>query len=135
MISVFVHGRLTKDPETKAVGTGSKTTLYVVSNRKFKNAKGEAVEKATYLDCELWGKTGEVAAEYLNKGDTVILSGQLEQDNWEKDGQKRSKLYLRVDSFEFGQKKRGGDGPVDDESAKSEEKSEPVDTVEAEIPF
>lgn len=134
MISVFVHGRLTKDPETKAVGTGSKTTLYVVSNRKFKNAKGEAVEKATYLDCELWGKTGEVAAEYLHKGDTVVLSGQLEQDNWEKDGQKRSKLYLRVDSFEFGQKRRG-DVPADDESSTGDSKDTEPASVDAEIPF
>lgn len=99
---VTVAGRLTRDPETREVGGTSVTTYTVAVSEKFKTKAGEDRETVAYIDCESWGRQGEVIAQYVAKGDPLLVSGRLRQDNWEdKDGNKRSKLKVAVDKFEF----------------------------------
>lgn len=57
--------------------------------------KGEQwIDEVTFVDVTLWGRTAEVAGEYLSKGSSVLIEGRLKLEAWEKDGQKRSKLKV-----------------------------------------
>jgi len=105
MASAFVHivGNLTRDPETKAVLDTSVTSLSIAVNRKYKEK-----ESVSFIDCKAWGKTGEIIAQYLRKGNGISVRGDLVQENWEdKQGNKRSKLVVNVTAFDFLPK--GGD--------------------------
>ena len=94
----FIGGRLTRDPELRNVGQDMTVCSFgVASNRK----RGEK-EKVLFIDCVAWRKTGEVIAKYLKKGDPIFLEGHLDLEQWEgKDGCKRNKIKLVVDSFQF----------------------------------
>jgi single-strand DNA-binding protein len=79
------------------VHTQSETAVCDVSlavNDRRKNQAGEWVEETTFVDVTLWGRTAEVAAEYLGKGSPILIEGRLKLDTWETDGQKRSKLKV-----------------------------------------
>jgi len=100
MISVVALGNLTKDPEIKEVRDTRVAKFSIASNRNIKKGEkdGEPVYEsvATFLDCESWGGVCKVL-ERWGKGDTIMVCGELEQQNWEKDGVKHSKMLLRVD--------------------------------------
>lgn len=95
----IVSGNCTRDPEMRTVGADKCVVSFTLAhNTKFKGADGEMKEECSFIDCEVWGRQGEVAAQYLKKGSMAIVEGSIKQDNWtDKEGQKRSKLKLRVD--------------------------------------
>ncbi len=99
---VTMHGNITRDIETRNVGTATVAGFSVAVNRKWKDKDGETREEVSYIDCEAWGKTGEVIAQYMSKGSPIIVVGRLKQDSWEsKDGEKRTKLKVVVEQFDF----------------------------------
>lgn len=87
-------GRLTRDPESRQVG--EKT---VVSFGLAVNGYGD---KVSFLDVEAWGKTAEIVEQYAGKGKLITVVGRLEQQRWEKDGQKRSKVLVVANTVELG---------------------------------
>lgn len=97
-------GNLTRDPETRAVGSSSITSFSIAVNERWtdKNS-GEKKEHVSFLDCEAWGKTGEVIAQYFGKGKPILVECKAKMDTWEdkNDGSKRSKIKFTVDSFSF----------------------------------
>lgn len=99
---VILGGRLTRDIETRHAGGSSVANFGLAVSRKFKANDGSQKEEKLFVDCEAWGKTGEVMAQYLRKGRAVLIEGSLKLEQWEKDGQKHSKIKVRVDSFQFG---------------------------------
>lgn len=92
---VILVGRLTRDVELKYTQSGLAVTDVglAVSDRR-KSQSGEWVEETTFVDVTLWGRTAEVASEYLSKGSPILIEGRLKLDTWETDGQKRSKLRV-----------------------------------------
>lgn len=91
----IIAGNLTRDIELRYTGSGTPVCgVGVAINDKRKDASGEWVEDTTFVDVTLWGRTAEVAAEYLGKGSAVLIEGRLKLDQWEQDGQKRSKLKV-----------------------------------------
>ena len=62
---------------------------------------GEWVDEVTFVDVTLWGRTAEVASEYLGKGSPVLVEGRLKLDTWEADGQKKSKLRVVCDRMQM----------------------------------
>lgn len=92
---VILMGNLTRDVELKYTGSQlAVTELGLAVNDRRKNAQGEWVEEVTFVDITLWGRTAEVAAEYLSKGSPVFIEGRLKLDSWEKDGKKNYKLRV-----------------------------------------
>jgi single-strand DNA-binding protein len=92
---VILMGNLTRDVELKFTQSGlAVTDIGLAVNDRRKNQAGEWVEEATFVDVTLWGRTAEVAGEYLSKGSPVLIEGRLKLDTWETDGQKRSKLHV-----------------------------------------
>lgn len=106
---VFLMGNLTRDIELRAAGSMHVGGFGLAVNRKFKTASGELREETTFVDCEAWGRTAEVMAQYLAKGRPVFIEGRLKLDQWEdKDGGKRSKLKVVVENFQFVDSNGGG---------------------------
>jgi single-strand DNA-binding protein len=99
---VHLVGRSVADAETKDIGKDSKVaTFRLVHNRRIKRRDGEYDEKATYVDCEVWGQRADYAGQYVKKGTPVLVRGQLETDEWTtKEGQKRSKLKIYCDQIQ-----------------------------------
>lgn len=114
--SVTILGNLTRDPETKYTPKGTALcNLSLALNESYKADTGEKRESVTYVDVELWGKTAEIAGQYLKKGSQACIQGSLKMDTWDDKatGQKRSKLKVRGDKLTmFG----GGDKPAHVES-------------------
>lgn len=108
---VILMGNLTRDVELKYTGTQlAVTDVTVAVNDKRKNQQGEWIEEVTFVDVTLWGRTAEVAAEYLSKGSPVLIEGRLKLDRWEKDGQKHSKLRVVGEAMRMVGGKGGGGG-------------------------
>jgi single-strand DNA-binding protein len=108
---VVLLGNVTRDPELRYVPSGMAVTdLGLAVNDRRKNANGEWVEETTFVDITLWGRTAEVACEYLSKGSPVFIEGRLKLDTWEKEGKKNSKLKVVGEKLQLIGQKGGGGG-------------------------
>jgi single-strand DNA-binding protein len=106
---VILVGNLTRDPELRYIPSGTAVTdVGLAVNDRRKNAQGEWVEDTTFVDVTLWGRTAEVASEYLNKGAPVLIEGRLKLDTWEKDGKKNSKLRVIGERMQMLGARQGG---------------------------
>lgn len=108
---VILLGNLTRDPELRYIPSGTAVTeIGLAVNDRRKAANGEWVEETTFVDVTLWGRTAEIATEYLSKGSPVLIEGRLKLDSWQdKEGQKRSKLRVVGERMQMvGSKGQGG---------------------------
>jgi len=107
---VILVGNVTRDPELKYISSGSAVTdIGLAVNDRRKTASGEWVEETTFVDVTLWGRTAEVAGEYVTKGSPLLIEGRLKLDTWEKDGKKNSKLRVVCERMQL-LSSRGGSG-------------------------
>ena len=106
---VILAGNLTRDVELRFLQNGTAVTdLGLAVNSRRKNQAGEWVEDTVFVDVTLWGRTAEVASEYLGKGSSVLIEGRLRLDSWEKDGHKHSKLRVVGETMQMLGAPRGG---------------------------
>lgn len=107
---VILMGNLTRDPETRNTPNGQSVTNFGLAvNRTWRDQNGNTQENVSFIDCVAWGKTGEIIAQYVQKGRPILVSGRLDQRSWDQDGQKRSKVEVVVEDFNFVGG-AGGDG-------------------------
>jgi single-strand DNA-binding protein len=118
---VLLIGRLTRDPETRSTGGGTSVVqLGLAVNRTYtRRDSGEKVEETCFVDVEAWGRTGETIARYMKKGRQIFIEGRLKFDSWEKEGQRRSKLSVVCENFQFidSQSEGGGGGGYSQQGA------------------
>ena len=108
---VILMGNLTRDIEIKYLQSGMAVAdVGLAVNDRRKNQAGEWIEETTFVDVTMWGRTAEVAGEYLSKGSPILIEGRLKLDQWEKDGQKRSKLSVVCERMQMVGGKGGGGG-------------------------
>ncbi len=101
---VMLMGNLTRDVEIRHTPSNTAVGNFGLAvNRKYKTQSGEQREEVTFVDCEAWGRTAEVMAQYLGRGRPVFIEGRLKLDQWEdkNGGGKRSKLSVVVENFQF----------------------------------
>lgn len=92
---VTLTGNLTSDPELKVMKSGSNLLrVGMAVNRRWKNKQDAWEEETSFFDINAWGELAENIAASLSKGTKVIVTGRLEQQTWEKDGQKQSKVVV-----------------------------------------
>lgn len=92
---VTLTGNLTSDPELKEMKSGSSLLRAGLAvNRRWKNKQDAWEEETSFFDINAWGELAENVAASLSKGSKVIVTGRLEQQSWEKDGQKQSKVVV-----------------------------------------
>lgn len=100
---VILAGNLTRDPQLNY--TPSQTAVCefgLAINRRYRGSDGQQRDDTCFVDCQAWGKTGEIINQYMSKGRPLLVEGRLTYDAWEaKDGQKRSKLRVTVENFQF----------------------------------
>lgn len=102
-------GNLTRDPEARFTPKGTCVCeLGLAINRKFSSDDGEKREETTFVDVTVWGKAAETISEYCKKGNPLFIEGRLQMDQWEDKttGQKRTKLKVVAEGFQFIQGKR-----------------------------
>lgn len=108
---VILMGNLTRDIELRYTPGGTAVTdVTLAVNDRRRNQTGEWVEETTFVDVTLWGRTAEVASEYLSKGSPLFVEGRLKLDQWEQEGQKRSRLRVVCDRMQLVGGRQGVDG-------------------------
>ncbi len=100
---VTISGNLTRDMEVRSTASGLAIGGFgiAVNDRRKNQQTGEWEDYPNFIDCTLFGSRAEKLQPYLVKGAKVALAGKLSWSQWEKDGQKRSKLEVVVDDVEL----------------------------------
>lgn len=107
--SVALIGRLTRDAELKYGNSGTAICNLSIANNYSRKQGEQWVEEVNYFDAVIIGKRAEALHKYLVKGKQLGIAGELQQDRWEKDGQKRSRVKVLVKDVQLlGGKSEGG---------------------------
>src|ERR1041385_6566729 len=107
---VILAGNLTRDPEVRYTPKGAAIAkLGLAINRTWKTETGETKEEVTFVDVDAFGRTAEVISQYLKKGRPILVEGRLKLDQWDdkQTGQKRSRLGVVLEGFQFLDSGRG----------------------------
>ena len=101
MNKIILTGRLTKNAELSylpSVGT-PKMAFSLAVERNYQKDKNN--KKVDFINCEMLGKHTENLCQYVTKGKTILVEGELNIEQYEKDGEKRSYTKIKVDKLEF----------------------------------
>ena len=97
----ILMGNLSRDVELRRTPQGTAVTdIGLAVNDRVKR-NDQWVDEVNFFDVTLWGRTAEVASEYLSKGSPVLIEGRLKLDSWEQEGQKRSKVKVVGESMQM----------------------------------
>jgi len=137
---VTLAGNLTRDPELKYTPKGTAICAFTIAiNRKWKSDSGEEKESVAFIDHKAFGKTAEVIAQYLKKGQPIFTVGRIDQENWDDKatGQKRSKLVVVVESFQFvgGKREEGQQARPVRQAQPAAESTDGTPKDEDDVPF
>ena len=107
---VAISGNLTRDPELRSTAGGMAVLSFgvAVNERRKNQQSGEWEDYANFIDCTMFGRRAEALSRYLSKGTKVAVEGRLRYSQWERDGQKHSKVGVVVDELDFMSRKDGG---------------------------
>lgn len=133
--SVTMVGHVVRDPEVKITEKMTLAKSAIAVTDKYKDN-----EKTCFIDFVCFGKTGEFFGTYVKKGDPILIDGKLQQESWEKDGQKRTKHVIVVDKIQLLKGKKDQDDDVDFAQPKGSKRTKKSDVniddiPEDEIPF
>ena len=100
---IILAGNLTRDVEVRYTQSGAAIgNTAIATSRKFKSATGEQKEEVLFVDLTFFGRTAEIANQYLRKGSKVLVDGRLKLDQWTaQDGSKRSKHSVTVENLQM----------------------------------
>lgn len=100
---VFLAGHLTRDPELRATADGNPVLSFGIAvNERVRNKQtGEWEDRPNFIDCTMFGPRAESLSRFLSKGSKVSLEGRLRWSQWEREGQKRSKIEVIITEIEF----------------------------------
>jgi single-strand DNA-binding protein len=100
---VILMGNLTRDPELRVTPKGTAVCqIGLAVNSTYKDKEGNQKEEVTFIDVDVFGRQAEVIAKYMSKGRPILIEGRLKLDSWEsKEGEKRSKLKVVLENFQF----------------------------------
>jgi single-strand DNA-binding protein len=96
-----MSGNLTRDPEVRYLNSGTAVCEIGLAINERVKRQGEWTEETHFFEWVLWGRTAEVAGEYLKKGRTVLLEGRARLEQWEQDGQRRQRVKFTCDRMEM----------------------------------
>jgi single-strand DNA-binding protein len=129
---VMLMGNLTRDPEVKYTPKGTAIAqIGIAVNRTFPDSAGQKREEVTFIDVEAFGKTAESLGEYFKKGMPIFVEGRLRLDSWDdkQSGQKRSKLKVSMESFQFlSSRGENGASPQQDRAPEEDRTPAPQQT-------
>lgn len=132
---VFLYGNLTRDPELKALPSGSQVANFgLATNRTYKDKSGAKQESTEFHNIVAFGRTAEVIAQYCKKGRPIFVEGRIQTRSWEgkEDRKKQYRTEIIVDNFQFGAD--GGKSGASAPRAGQEEQPAPKDSDEIKYP-
>ena len=105
-----ISGNLTRDAELRSTASGMPVLSFsvAVNDRRKNNQTGEWEDVPNFIDCTMFGTRAQSLSQYLTKGTKVAVEGKLRWSQWERDGQKRSKIEVMAETVEFMQRRAGG---------------------------
>ncbi len=106
---VIIVGRLTRDAELKYTSGGSPVAKFGIAVNRRRKVGDQWEEEANFFDVVVWGRTAEALNQYLVRGKQIGVEGELRQDRWEQDGQKRSRVEIVASNIML-LGSRGGEG-------------------------
>ena len=107
---VILIGNLTRDPEIRYTPSGTAVgDLRMAVNRRFRTGDGQEREETCFVGVTVWGRQAETCGEYLKKGQPALVEGRLKYDEWEKEGQKFSRLSVVAERVQFLGSPRGAE--------------------------
>lgn len=116
----LICGNLTRDPEMKALPSGSKVTSFsIATNRVYKDQAGNKKEEVEFHNIVVFGKQAETSAQYLKKGQGVLIEGRIQTRSWDdkQTGEKKYRTEIVAESVQFGPKAGGSSAPRDEKPA------------------
>jgi single-strand DNA-binding protein len=101
---VLLYGNLTRDPELKALPSGTKVVSFsIATNRSYKDKDGKKQESVEFHNLVSFSKQAEVINQYFKKGKPIYVEGRLQTRSWDgADGKKNYRTEIVVDTFQFG---------------------------------
>ena len=119
----IISGNLTRDAELRSTASGTPVLSFsvAVNDRRKNNQTGEWEDVPNFIGCTLFGKYGQSIAQYMTKGAKVAVEGKLRWNQWERDGQKRSKVEVMAETVELMQRREAAAAPVYDEAVYDDE--------------
>ncbi len=108
----IISGNLTRDPELRQTQSGMAVLSFgvAVNDRRKNPTTGEWEDVPNFIDCTMFGNRANSLANILTKGMKVAIEGKLRWSQWERDGQKRSKIEVIVDTLDFMSSRNSGSG-------------------------
>lgn len=106
----IIVGNLTRDPEQKALPSGAAVTQFsIATNRYYKDQDGNAKESTDYHNIVVFGRQAETSAQYLVKGQSVLIEGRIQTRSWDdkNSGEKKYRTEIVADKVQFGSKPGG----------------------------
>ncbi len=112
---VVISGNLTRDGELRSTASGMPVLGFsvAVNDRRKNSQTGEWEDYANFVDCTMFGNRAQNVSQYLSKGQRVMIDGKLRYSQWERDGQKRSKIEVIIDDLDFASPRGSGQGGYD----------------------
>lgn len=129
-----IVGRMVADPDIRYTQKGAALVRFTLAvNRTWKTSEGANGEEVSFIEFEVWGRLAETISQHFRKGHAILVQGRLKQNVWEdkETKQKRSKIVVVVESFQFIEAKR--EKNVDEELMP--QKPETRQVVEDDVPF
>ena len=126
---VLLMGNLTRDPEVRYTPKGTAiANIGLAVNRRWTTDAGEQKEDVTFVDVEVWGRQAETVGQYLSKGKPIFVEGRLKLDSWEdkESGQKKSKMKVVCEHFQFIGAPSGGRGELKEQAPSDEAPARPA---------
>lgn len=119
---VVLKGNLTRDPQIKDVGNSKVANFAIAVNRFYKKADGTKEKETTFINCEAWDSGASRIADWLKKGDSVLIEGSIKTNEWtSEDGKKQTAFKIRVSTFDKLTARSTPGEAVHDEPAQTEE--------------
>lgn len=103
--TVALSGNLTRDMELRTTASGMPIGSFSIAFQERRKEGDTWVDYPNFIDCTIFGRFAEAIVDRMTKGTKVALCGSLHQSRWERDGQKRSKIEVRVDTLDICTKK------------------------------
>lgn len=110
---VIIAGRLTADPQLRTTTGGQPVCSFgLATSRAWTDKAGQKQEQTEFHNVVVWGRTGEVSAQYLKKGSLALVEGRLQTRAWEdQQGGKRKTTEVIAETVQFGPRQDGGGSP------------------------
>lgn len=135
---VVLVGNLGRDPELRSLPSGKSVCSFTMATtRRYKDQSGQYVENTDWHKVELWGALAETASKYLLKGKSVLIDGEIRNDNYEKDGIKHYGYKIQCNNFTMLDNKQSGGSYNENDSSSSSTDVADRDAIEDDddLPF